>query len=225
MIYLLEDDDNIRKLVVYALETQGFKATGFATPHEFFDAMAVELPELLLLDIMLPEMDGMTILQQLRHTEKTARIPVIMLTAKNTEYDRVMGLDSGADDYISKPFSTMELVARVRALLRRFQPVTQFESDSIGVLSINTLRHEVHVNDELIALTNKEFSLLEILLKNKGMVMTRQVLMERIWGLDNERDNRTLDVHIRTLRSKLKEAGSYIETVRGLGYRMKDVVA
>lgn len=219
MIYLLEDDDSIRKLVIYALESQGFKAMGFALPSDFYKALE-QLPELIILDIMLPEEDGISILTKLRKNSQTKDIPIIMLTAKNTEYDRVVGLDSGADDYISKPFGTMELVARVRAMLRRMKNHHAVKEYSIGKLYICIERHEVLVNQEPVVLTYKEFKLLTLLVKNQGIVMTRDVLMDEVWGLEAERENRTLDVHIRTLRMKLKEAGAYIETVRGVGYRL-----
>ena len=221
-IYLLEDDDSIRKLVIYALNSQGFEAMGFDTPSAFRAAMAEKQPELVLLDIMLPEEDGISILKRLRAAPGTRTLPVVMLTAKDTEFDRVEGLDAGADDYISKPFGMMELVARVRAVLRRVDhspPETYLESDPIRVWPEN---HEVTVNGEDIHLTYKEFSLLCLLMENRGRILTRDVLMDRVWGLGAERENRTLDVHIRTLRAKLGKAGDAIETVRGVGYRLAD---
>ena len=193
-IYLLEDDDSIRKLVIYALGSQGYEAQGFDRPSDFWSAMEGPQPALILLDIMLPEEDGLSILQKLRASAATKRIPVIMLTAKNTEYDRVVGLDSGADDFISKPFGMMELVARVRAVLR--------------------------VAGEEVPLTNKEFELLCLLLEHQGMAMTRDAIMDGVWGQEFSRENRTLDVHVRTLRTKLGAAGHYIETVRGVGYKI-----
>ena len=222
MIYLLEDDDSIRKLVTYALQSQGYEAEGFALPSEFWDALRQRKPELLLLDIMLPQEDGLTVLAKLRAKEDTARVPVIMLTAKNTEYDRAYGLDLGADDYISKPFGMMELMARVRALLRRSadrQPEREKEYH-IGKLSVYPARHRVTVDGSPVQLTYKEFLLLQLILEGRGSVLTRAVLMNRVWDQDVERENRTLDVHIRTLRAKLGVAGSLIETVRGVGYRL-----
>ena len=219
MIYLLEDDDSIRKLVIYALQSQQFTAKGFDTPTKFWAAMREEMPRLVLLDIMLPETDGITILRQLREKTETRNLPVIILTAKNTEYDRVEGLDAGADDYISKPFGMMELVSRIRAVLRRTDQggnVRIMESDSIRVCPE---RREVSVDGQEVQLTYKEFQLLCLLMENAGLVLTRDVLMNKIWGLAAERENRTLDVHIRTLRSKLGDAGNAIETVRGVGYR------
>lgn len=220
MIYLLEDDDSIRKLVLYGLDSQGFQAKGFALPSEFWRAMDAEMPELVLLDIMLPEEDGLSILRKLRARPATKRMPIIMLTAKNSEYDRVIGLDHGADDFVSKPFSMLELIARIRAVLRRAEPAQASGDFSLGLLFVSPDRHEVKVGGKDVTLTNKEFELLCLLLRNKGIVLTRATLMDRVWGFESERENRTLDVHIRTLRVKLGEAGSYIETVRGIGYKI-----
>ena len=220
MIYLLEDDDSIRKLVLYGLDSQGFQAKGFALPSEFWRAMDAEMPELVLLDIMLPEEDGLSTLRKLRARPATKRLPIIMLTAKNSEYDRVIGLDHGADDFVSKPFSMLELIARIRAVLRRAEPAQASGDFSLGLLFVSPDRHEVKVGGKDVTLTNKEFELLCLLLRNKGIVLTRATLMDRVWGFESERENRTLDVHIRTLRVKLGEAGSYIETVRGIGYKI-----
>ena len=224
MIYILEDDDSIRKLVTYALESQGFSTAGFGTPTAFREAMEREVPELLLLDIMLPEEDGISILKKIRADARTAALPVIMLTAKTTEYDRVEGLDAGADDYVAKPFGMMELLARVRALLRR-SSAARIEAPAreyrIGSLGIFPDRHEVYADGREIALTNKEYQLLLLLSENEGNVLTREVLLDRVWDLGAEPENRTLDVHIRKLRSKLGEAGACIETVRGVGYRVR----
>ena len=220
MIYLLEDDDSIRKLVLYGLDSQGFQARGFALPSEFWRAMDAQMPELVLLDIMLPEEDGLSILTRLRAQSSTRRLPIIMLTAKNSEYDRVIGLDHGADDFVSKPFSMLELIARIRAVLRRAEPAQTSGDYTLGILSVSPDRHEVKVAGKDVTLTNKEFELLCLLLRNKGIVLTRATLMDRVWGFESERENRTLDVHIRTLRVKLGEAGSYIETVRGIGYKI-----
>ena len=220
MIYLLEDDDSIRKLVLYGLDSQGFQAKGFALPSEFWRAMDAEMAELVLLDIMLPEEDGLSILRKLRARPATKRLPIIMLTAKNSEYDRVIGLDHGADDFVSKPFSMLELIARIRAVLRRAEPTQASGDFSLGLLFVSPDRHEVKVGGKDVTLTNKEFELLCLLLRNKGIVLTRATLMDRVWGFESERENRTLDVHIRTLRVKLGEAGSYIETVRGIGYKI-----
>lgn len=220
LIYLLEDDDSIRKLVIYALNSQGYEAKGFERPAEFWKAMGQAQPDLVLLDIMLPEEDGLTILQKLRAAAGTKKLPVIMLTAKNTEYDRVVGLDSGADDFISKPFGMMELVARVRAVLRRTESREENSDYQIGELFVSPKRHVVKVDGEEVSLTNKEFELLCLLLEHQGMAMTRDAIMDGVWGQEFSRENRTLDVHVRTLRTKLGSAGHYIETVRGVGYKM-----
>lgn len=220
MIYILEDDDSIRKLVVYALESQGYEAAGFGTPGEFWEAMDREAPALILLDIMLPQEDGLSVLSKLRKNQWTAGLPVIMLTAKNTEYDRAYGLDLGADDYISKPFGMMELVARVRAVLRRTEKPREEPEYRVGSLQLLPARRETRVNGVPVQLTYKEFELLRLLLEAKGAVLTREILMDRVWDLAAERENRTLDVHVRTLRAKLGPAGAYIETVRGVGYRI-----
>ena len=222
MIYVLEDDDSIRKLVVYALESQGYQSEGFPAPSDFWEALKQSLPELVLLDIMLPQEDGLSVLSKLRKAEQTAKLPVIMLTAKNTEYDRAYGLDLGADDYISKPFGMMELTARVRAVLRRTEKLGREPDYRVGCLHMLPARREVRVDGTLIPLTYKEFELLRQLLDAKGRVLTREVLMDRVWDLAAERENRTLDVHIRTLRAKLGPAGAYVETVRGVGYRLRE---
>lgn len=221
MLYILEDDDSIRKLVIYALESQGFEAAGFAAPSAFWDAMRRRIPDLLLLDIMLPQEDGLSVLSKLRKSEKTALLPVIMLTAKDTEYDRAYGLDLGADDYLSKPFGMMELIARVRAVLRRAGAVKTETEYRLGPLWMLPARREVKVDGASVQLTYKEFELLRLLLEAKGTVLTREVLMDRVWDLAAQRENRTLDVHIRTLRAKLGEGGRMIETVRGVGYRIR----
>ncbi len=218
MIYLLEDDDSIRKLVIYALESQGMEAEGFDAPPAFWAAMAARVPSLVLLDIMLPGEDGLTILRKLRAS--TPALPVIMLTARNTEFDRVEGLDAGADDYISKPFGIMEMVARVRAVLRRAEPHPgPAELNAAGIRMIPD-RREVTVDGQSVTLTNKEFLLLQLLMEHTGLVLSREVLLDRIWGIRADLENRTLDVHIRSLRAKLGPAGACIRTVRGVGYQL-----
>ena len=218
MIYLLEDDDSIRDLVLYTLQSQGMEARGFERPSAFWKAVAERIPSLVLLDIMLPEEDGISVLKTLRSSARTCRLPVIMLTAKGTEYDKVLGLDAGADDYLAKPFGMMELLSRIRALLRR----TQQETDTYrcGVLAVDQARHTVTVNGQEVALTQKEFEVLCLLLKNKGQVLSRERLIEDVWGYAFTGESRTVDVHVRTLRQKLGEAGAYIETVRGYGYKI-----
>lgn len=221
MIYFLEDDPSIRKLVIYTLNTQGMEAQGFELPSQFWAAMAEQLPSLILLDIMLPEEDGLHILKRLRSSPATARLPVIMLTAKGTEYDKVIGLDQGADDYVTKPFGIMELMARIRAALRHSGGAPG--SDKVltyGILSLNPARHAVRVQDREISLTLKEFQVLELLMQHPQTVFTRDQLLNVVWGYEFDGASRTVDVHIRTLRQKLEEAGNYIETVRGVGYKL-----
>ncbi len=218
MIYLLEDDDGIRSFVLYALSSAGFKAEGFDTPSSFRKAMSLQLPELVLLDIMLPEEDGLSVLRGLRAAPETFLLPVIMLTAKGTEYDKVTGLDAGADDYISKPFGTMELISRIKALLRR-SSAAPAETLSIGNVVIIPQHREVAVNGERVLLTKKEYELLLILVRQRGTVFTREELLRKVWGYDFSGESRTVDVHIRTLRSKLGAGGDVIETLRGVGYK------
>lgn len=220
MIYYLEDDDSIRELVIYTLTHSNLEAKGFAHPKEFWKAMEEQKPSLLLLDIMLPGEDGMQILQKLRSSSGTKRLPVILITAKGTEYDKVRGLDSGADDYIAKPFGMMELVARVKAMLRRSDEFADQPSFSMGCLSVCPTRHEVKVEGEMVILTYKEFELLCLLLRHQGLVLTRDQILTKIWGYEFDGESRTVDVHIRTLRQKLGPAGDYIETVRGVGYKI-----
>ena len=220
MIYLVEDDASIRELVVYALNNSGFQAVGFDTPSAFWQALAKQTPELILLDIMLPEEDGLQILRKLRQSPTTRRTPVIMLTAKGSEYDKVIGLEAGADDYIPKPFGMMELIARVKALLRRADDRPADESYRAGCLTVCPERHLVEVEGRQVTLTLKEFELLCMLLKNRNMVLTRDQLLNQIWGYSFDGENRTVDVHIRTLRQKLGPAGDVIETVRGVGYKI-----
>ena len=221
MIYLVEDDAGIRELVLYALNNSGFSAQGVETPSAFWQGLAKQKPRMILLDIMLPEEDGLQILRKLRADPATRRTPVIMLTAKGSEYDKVLGLEAGADDYIPKPFGMMELIARVKALLRRTddreEPVDRYTA---GPLEVCPDRHSVTVDGQPVTLTLKEFELLVTLLKNRGMVLTRDQLLNQIWGYSFDGENRTVDVHIRTLRQKLGAAGDLIETVRGVGYKI-----
>ena len=220
MIYLLEDDTNIRNFVVYALNNSGLEAEGFELPSRFWAAVEKKKPSMAILDIMLPEEDGLGVLRKLRESSETKDLPIIMLTAKSTEYDKVIGLDGGADDYVTKPFGTMELMARVKALLRRAEPVSDGKEYSIGPLLLNPDKHIIRVDGQDVALTLKEFQLLCYLIRNKGNVMTRDRILQEIWGYEFDGENRTVDVHIRTLRSKLGKAGDLIETVRGIGYRI-----
>ena len=208
MIYLVEDDNSIRELVAYTFNTAGLEAEGFDRPSLFWEALEKRKPDLVLLDIMLPEEDGIQILQKLRQRKDTN--------------DKVMGLESGADDYVSKPFGMMELLARVKALLRRTEDLRPAQESRyvIGDLTVNRRRHEVFVKGEAVTLTKKEFDMLCYLLENKGMVLTRDQLLNQIWGYDFDGENRTVDVHIRTLRQKLGDCGTYIETIRGIGYKI-----
>ena len=225
MIYLLEDDGNIRNFVLYALNNSGLEAKGFEHPSLFWDALREEMPQLILLDIMLPEEDGMSILKKLRQWEATSKIPVMMLTAKSSEYDKVVGLDSGADDYVTKPFGTLELLSRVKALLRRMGSSArpQTEEYRVGDLSVSVTGHTVRISDRDVILTFKEFELLCLLLRNAGAVLTREQILQKIWGYDFDGENRTVDVHIRTLRAKLGPCGKLIETIRGIGYKIGDL--
>ncbi len=221
MIYLVEDDDSIRELVLYTLHTTGFEAEGFRNAADFWQALEKELPQLVLLDIMLPDEDGLHILKRLRAGAETADLPVMMLTAKSSEYDRVVGLDSGADDYMPKPFGMMELVSRVRALLRRAaKPAAEDKLFTAGSLAVNVKRRAVTVDGEPVILTYKEFELLCYLLENRGVVLSRDQILTKIWDYNYSGETRTVDVHIRTLRQKLGDAGALIETVRGVGYRL-----
>lgn len=218
MIYLLEDDESIRKFVIYALKQTGLEACGFPLPSLFKQAVEEKKPELALLDIMLPEEDGISVLKWLRSRSETKDLPIIMLTAKSSEYDKVLGLDSGADDYVAKPFGTMELISRIKALLRRTK--SEETEYNFGRLYVNPTKHIVTVGGENVSLTLKEFEILCLMLKNRGTVLSRDRLLTEIWGYDYDGENRTVDVHIKTLRTKLKDCGALIETVRGLGYKI-----
>jgi len=220
MIYLLEDESNIRNLVTYTLNSSDLESRGFSNSKEFFSAIAKALPSLILLDIMLPGEDGLSVLKKLKLSSLTKNIPVIMLTAKGSEYDKVIGLDLGADDYLSKPFGIMELVARVKGLLRRSSAPTHQGEYHIGNLFVSVPRHLVTVSDSPINLALKEFDILLLLLKNHGLVLTRDQIMSSVWGYDFDGESRTVDVHIRTLRSKLGSCEDIIEAIRGVGYRI-----
>lgn len=220
MIYCVEDEKNIRELLVYTLETTGFTAKGFADGRELKVALKEEIPNLILLDIMLPGDDGYTILEKLRSSPDTKSIPVIMVTAKEAEYDKVRGLEAGADDYITKPFGMMEFVARVKAVLRRCSRQEEDKELTCGELKVFVGRHRVSFQGLPVELTRKEFELLQYLMENKGLVMTRNQILCHVWGYDFDGETRTVDVHVRTLRQKLGMAGDLIETVRGVGYRI-----
>lgn len=222
MIYMVEDDESIRELVLYTLRAGGFEAEGFERGEELFAALKQKSAELILLDIMLPGEDGITILKRLRSNVSTERVPVMMLTARGAEYDKVLGLDAGADDYLTKPLGMMELISRVKALLRRSSALTPERKRLVcGAIGMDAEGHRVTVDGNEVVLTRKEFELLRLLMENPGVVLTRDRLMAEIWGTDFEGESRTVDVHIGTLRQKLGSGGAAIETVRGVGYRME----
>lgn len=221
LIYVVEDDKNIQEIETFALTNVGYQVNGFETAGEFYTAIREKQPDLVLVDIMLPDEDGLSIVRKLRSKKETAQIPVLMVTAKTTELDKVKGLDMGADDYMTKPFGVMELISRVKALLRR--SARQEEQEKVmrlGDVVLDRERHAVYVRDELCELTYKEYELLKLLMTNAGIVTTREVILDRIWGIDFEGESRTLDMHIKTLRQKLKEESRLIKTVRNVGYIM-----
>lgn len=222
MIYLLEDDDSIRKLISYTLNSQGLECKDFERPSLFWKEIENELPNLILLDIMLPEEDGISILKKLRSASKTSGIPVIMLTAKDSEFDIVTGLDSGADDYVTKPFGMMALLSRIKAVLRRYEKSSTKEHKTLTLdnVKIDINKHTVFVGEKQVFLTVKEFDLLVLLIEHKGNVLTREQLLDSIWKIDADIESRTVDVHVRTLRQKLGEHSLSIETVRGVGYKI-----
>lgn len=222
MIYCIEDDNGIRDLIVYTLTASGYEAKGFADSSEFWTAVKQEIPNLILLDIMLPNEDGISILKKIRSDNRTADIPVIMETAKETEYDKVVALDLGADDYLTKPFGMMEMVSRVRAVLRRSSKEDKKQDLKLNDLEIDTAKHIVYANGEEINLTLKEYDLLKLFMENIGRAFTRDQLLSSVWGTEYVGETRTVDVHIGTLRTKLGKCGDYIKTVRGVGYRMED---
>lgn len=224
MIYYVEDDVNIRELVVYTLNQTGLLAKGFCRASEFYAALRAEAPSLVLLDVMLPGEDGLAILSRLRADEKTRALPIMMVTAKGEEFDKVLGLDAGADDYIAKPFGMAELVARVRALLRRASPIDAAAPLVSGALTLDKRTHTVTVEDVPVPLTLKEFELLSCLMENRGAAISREGLLEAVWDYAYEGGTRTVDVHVQTLRSKLGDCGSLIKTVRGVGYRFGGIL-
>ena len=221
MIFCVEDDSNIRELVVYTLESTGFQARGFEDGSSFLEALALETPELVLLDIMLPGEDGLEILKKLKNSSKTKDIPVIMVTAKGSEYDKVVGLDSGADDYVTKPFGMMELISRIKAVLRRSGKQQDKTKLSVGGISLDTKKHEVKVDGEQVVLTLKEFELLEYFIDNQGVALSRERILNSVWSYDYFGDARTIDTHVKKLRSKMMDKGNYIKTVWGLGYKFE----
>ncbi len=222
MIYCIEDDNGIRDLIVYTLTASGYEAKGFADSAEFWSAVKQEVPTLILLDVMLPNEDGISILKKIRTEKRTAEVPVIMETAKETEYDKVVALDLGADDYLTKPFGMMEMVSRVRAVLRRSSKEEKKQCLKLNELEINTAQHIVYANKNEIYLTLKEYDLLKLFMENIGRAFTRDQLLSSVWGTEYVGETRTVDVHIGTLRTKLGSCGDYIKTVRGVGYRMEE---
>ena len=220
-IYIVEDDKNIREIEMFALRNSGYAVEEFENAKSFFSRTAEKVPDLVLLDIMLPDMDGLEIVKKLRSRPDTVRIPIILVTAKTTELDKVKGLDIGADDYLTKPFGVMELISRVKALLRRSRALQDDKQLVIGDITLDSERREVHVGGELCELTFKEFELLKLLMVNAGIVLHRDTIMSDVWGTDYEGESRTLDMHIKTLRQKLGEVGNMIKTVRNVGYKME----
>ena len=218
----MEDDKSIRDLVIYTLTAVGYEAEGFATGEEMFKALEKTSPQLIMLDIMLPDEDGLAILKKLKSDPMTADIPVIMATAKGTEYDKVVGLDLGADDYLAKPFGMMEMISRVKAVLRRSAPKEKTDLLRMGKLELDEKRHTVSVDGTQVQLTLKEYELLRVFMKNPGIVFSRDSLLSIVWGINFIGESRTVDVHIGTLRTKIGECGNYIETVRGVGYKMEE---
>ena len=221
LIYIVEDDQNIREIESFALKNSGYTIMDFECAKDFYHQLAEKVPDCILLDIMLPDEDGLEILKKIRSIPDTRKVPIMMITAKTTELDKVKGLDLGADDYITKPFGIMELISRVKALLRRSMNMEDEKFLSAGDIFLDGEKHMVFVKDEPIDLTFKEYELLKLLIQNQGIVMSRDVIMERIWGIDFEGESRTLDVHIKTLRQKLKNAGTLIKTVRNVGYMIE----
>lgn len=220
-IYIVEDDKNIREIEMFALKNSGYAVEEFENAKSFFSRSAEKVPDLVLLDIMLPDMDGLEIVKKLRSRPDTVRVPIILVTAKTTELDKVKGLDIGADDYLTKPFGVMELISRVKALLRRSRALQDDKQMVLGNITLDSERREVHVGGELCELTFKEFELLKLLMVNAGIVLHRDTIMSDVWGTDYEGESRTLDMHIKTLRQKLGEAGNMIKTVRNVGYKME----
>ncbi len=221
MIFCVEDDSGIRDLMIYTLSAAGFETEGFADGKELNEALKKKIPDLIMLDIMLPGEDGLSILKRIRNNSYTAGIPVIMATAKGTEYDKVIGLDCGADDYLAKPFGMMEMLSRVKAVLRRTAPKNNQPMLTNGEISINTAEHTAEADGKRICLTLKEYELLQKFMENPGIVFSREQLLHSIWGAEYIGETRTVDVHIGTLRTKLGKCGDYIETVRGVGYRLE----
>ena len=218
LIYVVEDDVNIQEIEMFALKNSGYRVEGFGNAKDFFAKLSEKTPDLILLDVMLPDLDGLSILKKVRIVPDTKKIPVIFVSAKTSEMDKVKGLDMGADDYLAKPFGVMELISRVKALLRRSNAASEEKTLTLGEIQIDNEKHCVYVGNRLCELTYKEFELLKMLMQNVGIVLTRDRIMDRVWGTDYEGESRTLDMHIKTLRKKLGEEGTRIKTVRNVGY-------
>jgi hypothetical protein len=221
LIYIVEDDRNIQEIEMFALKNTGYITEGFANAKSFFSRISERIPDLILLDIMLPDQDGLEIVRKLRERPETVRVPIILVTAKTTEIDKVKGLDIGADDYLTKPFGVMELISRVKALLRRSKSIKEDQVIKIKNITLDSEKRTVHVDDTICELTYKEFELLKLLMVNAGIVLRREVIMMDVWGTDYEGESRTLDMHIKTLRQKLGDAGNMIKTVRNVGYKLE----
>ena len=220
MIFYVEDDNSIREIVLYTLHSMGFEAQGFADGHSFLQALETQRPSLIMLDVMLPDIDGVELLKTIKRQARTSDLPVIMATARDAEIEKIQALDLGADDYLSKPFSMMEMVARVKAVLRRYKQ-EEPKQLSAGDLSIDETSHVVKAKGQVVELTYKEYELLLLLLKHQGRVYSREQILDLIWGHDYDGENRTVDVHIRTLRAKLGDSANLIKTVRGVGYKLE----
>ena len=218
LIYVVEDDVNIQEIEMFALKNSGYRVEGFGNAKDFFTKLSEKTPDLILLDVMLPDLDGLSILKKVRIVPDTKKIPVIFVSAKTSEMDKVKGLDMGADDYLAKPFGAMELISRVKALLRRSNAASEEKTLALGEIQIDNEKHCVYVGNRLCELTYKEFELLKMMMQNVGIVLTRDRIMDRVWGTDYEGESRTLDMHIKTLRKKLGEEGIRIKTVRNVGY-------
>ena len=218
LIYVVEDDVNIQEIEMFALKNSGYRVEGFGNAKDFFAKLSEKTPDLILLDVMLPDLDGLSILKKVRTVQDTKKTPVIFVSAKTSEIDKVKGLDMGADDYLAKPFGVMELISRVKALLRRSNAASEEKTLALGEIQIDNEKHCVYVGNRLCELTYKEFELLKMMMQNVGIVLTRDRIMDRVWGTDYEGESRTLDMHIKTLRKKLGEEGIRIKTVRNVGY-------
>ena len=221
LIYLVEDDQNISEIETYALKSGGFDVVSFSNAKEFYAALEEKIPTLIILDIMLPDDDGLTILKKIKSSSNTSNIPVIMVSAKDSEMDKVRGLETGADDYLTKPFGVMELIARVKAVIRRTIPIDENKCLRYENILIDDEKHRVYVDDINIELTYKEYELLKVLIMNAGIVLTRDILMNKVWGVDYHGESRTVDMHIKTLRHKIQSAGNLIKTIRNVGYMVE----